>query len=288
MNKKILVSIVLTIIILIGLVSAIQTCQVFDDFSSDILDTSKWEEGYARSGGGDWIDEHYLDTTNQNYHTSQLSQADKGVELKSLHIFQAGDILEFDLIYDSGSGNHWGCIFWDETSNWNDGLICVGHWNEVSSHGGEYGTYHIKGTYKEAGIDMEMILPNGSTETWDYRSSIYAEIRAPYTFSIITRTGHNGLAHMDYDNFEICSEEPDPALEERVEAFEQRTENLEEKIEILEKLISKINFYFNFMPYFIKKRILCGSIKETQIEDLGLNCELKQLRNKEKCVCKKI
>ena len=269
----------------VSAVSAVQICQIYDDFSSETLNTSKWEEGFSRSGGAGWIDEHYLNVENQKYHTAQLSQADMGVELKSLRTIQTGETLEFDLSYNSGSGNHWGCIFWDETSTWSDGLSCVGNWNEVNSQPGIFGTYHIKGEYEENEINGEMTLPNGSIIPLTYLN-----IQAPYTFSFVTRTGHNGLVNIDYDNVKICSGVP-LTLEERVSLLESKVENLTSRVNILETLVNTIKGYFWFMPNDIKKKILCGTLNqtgETTITNLGLNCEMvyRPLTNKYVCACR--
>lgn len=305
MNKNILI---ILAIFLISSVSATQICQIYDDFSSSVLNTSKWEEGLtARTNPAIDIDEHYLDITNQNYHTAQLSQADSGsgIELKSLQNLQAGDILEFDLIYNFGSGNHWGCVFWDETSTWSDGLTCIGNWNEVNSHPGEFGVYHIKGTYKEAGLDMEITLPNSSIET-----GVYSNINPPYTFSVVTKTGHNGLLHIDYDNFTICTEPPEPSLEERVGLLESWKQAIEEwkntiiqeisnvwlaitelttRVEALEnKTETNLSKYANYMSFAERKTMLCGYAKAnnlTSIQDLGLSCKLIYKRKAVSCNC---
>ena len=279
MNKYI-IFMVLTIF-LMRLVSATQSCEVYDDFTSQTLNTDKWEELIGRSGGGDWIDEHSVDATNQNYHTAQLSQADKGVELKALHTFQAGETLEFDLIYNYGSGNHWGCAFWDETSSWQDGLSCIGYWNGINSYNGEYGTYHFKISYTDKGADREITLPDGSSiGTW-----FYSNIEAPYTFSVVSRTGHNGLLHFDYDNFKICREIEDVCdinhldlcldenscnnvsgywydnicnadpneLEKRIIVLEERIEELENRTSLLESVINKIVEFIRNLPKGLSK-----------------------------------
>lgn len=105
-------------------------------------------------------------------------------------------------------------------------------------------------------------------------------------------TGNTGTfvdnAHVSTD----CPEENIPydssGLEERIEILEQKVEALENKTTWLESIINKILDYFNFMPYLIKRQVLCNVLEETgetQITDLGLSCEIKQLGRREKCVC---
>jgi len=162
--KKTLASLVLSVACLFGGSTEAGTL-LYDNFSSGTLNTQRWEERLTtRTSPAVSIDEHYLDTINQNYHTAQLSQANNGggIELKSLQNLQAGDILEFDVNYVSGNGNHWSAIFWDDSSNWSHGISAIGHWNEVDSHGGEFGLYHFKGVYGNDKLDFELTTPMGS------------------------------------------------------------------------------------------------------------------------------
>ena len=256
MKYKILLGIFL-LSVLITTISAAQVCEIYDDFSSQTLNTDKWEELIGKSTAEDWLDEHYIDTTNQNYHTSQLSQADRGVELKALHTFQAGETLEFDLIYNYGSGNHWGCAFWDETSSWNYGLTCIGHWNEINANNGNYGTYHYKAEFQNNGINITRTLPDLSVENW-----FYSNIETPYTFSVVSKTGHNGLLHFDYDNFKICTEEQEPPevdyytkeeVDEKLSELEQKVEELENRTSLLESIIDKIVEFIKGLPRGLRK-----------------------------------
>ncbi len=233
-------------ITMISLTNAVQVCELYDDFSSETINTSKWEESLGRSDGSGLMDEHSIE--NQKYHTAQLTQSDKGVELKALQTISVGDIIEFDLEYNSASGNHFACIFWDDSSSWQGGTTCVGHWNEVGSHEGEFGTYHHKATYNEDSVTIERTLPNGTIENW---VSSVGFISPPYTFAFISRTGHDGLLHADYDNVEICTEQeepPEPSLEERVEELELKIEELEGRISWLEEMIDGIVEFIETLP----------------------------------------
>jgi hypothetical protein len=103
-------------------------------------------------------------------------------------------------------------------------------------------------------------------------------------------SGHNGKVHMDFDNFELCAEGNPDDLEERIQALEEKVEDLENRVSLLEILTDKIMNYFSFMPNFFKKKVLCGTLKESgenEIEEWGLKCEMKQLKNKDRCVCRR-
>lgn len=186
-------------------------CEVYDDFSGANLDLTKWEETMNRTELWDspiyTFDEHYLDTINQNYHTQNFElDHDKGIELKMLRELQAGDTLEYDLIYSktnpvhAGETNHWACALLDDTSTLFGNSWYIGK----NKHYKEYGTYHFIISYYSDKIEADLILPNGSIEEHSFNT-----ISAPSTFSVISRTavGVGGsFAHFDYDNFKICRE----------------------------------------------------------------------------------
>ena len=56
-------------VLFIGLVSASQICETYDDFSSSTLDMSKWEE----SNDAGFIDEHFVNSNEESYHIAQYS-----------------------------------------------------------------------------------------------------------------------------------------------------------------------------------------------------------------------
>ncbi|MEK6760431.1 MAG: hypothetical protein AABX93_00755 [Nanoarchaeota archaeon] len=243
MNKNMKIfGVIPLFIFLVGTISAIQICDIYDDFSSGVLDESKWNE----IGN---LDEHFIENKSMDlrYHTAQLSEADKEIRLNFSKIFLPGEIIEYDVNYVSGSGNRIHQI----TLNGNDYSL-FGFWNSVSDGGvgNDFGTYHVKLTFTENGIADEITLPNGSVTQTIPDGNLPSPSLQHTNVGIITRTGHNGIVHMDYDNFVICSEQTTPPtsdLEQRISelenktiAFELQVNELENKIDGLESRTSML------------------------------------------------
>jgi len=80
-------------------------------------------------------------------------------------------------------------------------------------------------------------------------------------------------------------------IQEKVEELEEKTENIddiEEQVSLFEAIINKIKEYLKYLPKGTRKKMVCGVLEdsdETQIEDLGLSCELETKKNKIKCKC---
>jgi len=281
MNKYNLAGIsFISIIFLINLVNATQTCQIYDDFSSQSLDTNKWDvrQDYE---GWPFTNEYGLDTNSQNFHTKQNNVGGAGTFLVPTHKFSTGESFEYDINYNSGSGNRVSMLLVNNVNR----MGIVGYWNGPENS--DFGTYHVEMTFGDGFIDQIIRSPDGTESN---RHDLIG-LNENHELYIGVRTGHNGLVDIDYDNFRICNEEEEPSLEKRVEVLEQKVEELENRVSILEVLIDKIKHYFWFMPTSIKKNILCWTLedsRETEIEDFGLKCELKQLWNRNKCVCKRI
>ena len=53
------------------------------------------------------------------------------------------------------------------------------------------------------GVDAHVFLPDKSYVVCPNWANIPGS--STYTYDFITRTGHNGLVHMDYDNVEVCT-----------------------------------------------------------------------------------
>jgi len=272
-------------ILLVGLVSAVQVCQTYDDFSSNVLDTSKFAEMPGSNINNDLTDEHLVQ--NNVYHTSQLTEADKGTLLLLLKNFSIGNILEYDVNYISGSGNRESSVKIDDSV-----YSIFGFWNTIEDAGvgNDFGLYHVKINFTEQGLTDEITLPNG-TLVFTRPDGILPSPGLNHTFGVITRTGNNGLVEMNYDNFVICTEqEKNSDVEQRLTDLENRVNELENRVDILESLINRIKRYFNFMPLSIKKDVLCDALEnsnQTHIEEFSLTCDLKQSKNRNICVCKR-
>ncbi|MEA3343306.1 MAG: hypothetical protein U9Q92_04005 [archaeon] len=184
---------ILVMLLIIPYVNA--ECGVYDDFSSGTLDSNKWYEVIATDRGTGMVDEHYVE--DGVYHTAQVNMRDGGTGLvvKNL-VFKSGDTIEYDVNYISGEGNRQSTMILNGNAyRW----VFLGYWNEIAGNN-DYGVHHIKLTFLSEGVYGELTRPNGDIDThlWDEYPA------EEYTFGIVTRTGHNGLVHMDYDNVEIC------------------------------------------------------------------------------------
>ena len=184
--------------ILLNVVSAYE-CVLYDDFSEDELNITRWEEIPGSDMNNLFVNEHYLDKRENEYHTAQLTQEDRGVTLKLLNKdFKSQDIIKFDLYYKSGEGNRISYIDIDGETKW-WGLI--GYWNEVQQGGNEFGKYKVEVKFRRNDIRIIVKNPNGEI------IKIQGFPLPPgnkHTFGFGTRTGYNGLVHMDYDNVRIC------------------------------------------------------------------------------------
>src|SRR3989344_7353772 len=87
----------------LGIVSAVQVCETYDDFSSGVLNLSKWEvrqdiEGqplmdrYGVENEGGFV-----------FHTEQNTSGDKRTYLVPKYKFGVGDRFEYDVNMSSGA-----------------------------------------------------------------------------------------------------------------------------------------------------------------------------------------
>lgn len=189
-------------------------CVVYDDFTTPPLDMDKWNEVVATDMGQgqtlEMVDEHYV--IDGIYHTAQVmpqqggtGRKDRGIGLVvTNHIFQYGDTIEYDVNYISGEGNRQSTMMLNGDAY---SATLIGYWNGIHPDGSnEYGIHHIKLTFLGyEGVEVEIVRPNGDINTWTQIYSKWGTYPSEeYTFGIVTRTGHNGLVHMDYDNVVIC------------------------------------------------------------------------------------
>jgi len=209
MKKIYLIGLFLVIFLFtISLVSSLT--EVYDDFSGSTLNTDKWIESTDLES---WplFDEHYLNTLEQAYHTAQLTPADRTILLSLTRRFNSGETLEYDVNYQSGSGN----ILSRPTINevpldlmladvCNGFATCgnIGYWNGESTVGNLNGVYHVKVNFSEPFIQVTFI--NTLNQNFTYTS--IRTLTSPFTFGVSSRTGHNGFGHFDYDNFIITND----------------------------------------------------------------------------------
>ncbi len=279
MNK---LSLLVGLVLLISFVSSTQVCQIYDNFSSGVLDTSKWEirQDYE---GQPFTDEYWVDSGLKNFHTQQNTIEDKRVYLVSKHNFTTGDVLEYDFNVISKEGNY---MQMDLLTG--DQYIRIGIMGYIGGVQGydELGISHIKIEFQENNLHLERTSPSNVTLIDNLPLTNANGSYELYIGSVFTNP-----AHIDYDNFKLCAEIPEPSLEERIIALEQKVTELENKVTLLETLLNKMKHWFWFMPYPIQKNILCSSLKETgkkNITEWNIACEMKDFKKRDVCVCRKV
>lgn len=247
--KKIIIP-YLALLLLLPFVNAEQSCQTYDDFSAG-LNLNKWEE----IGGSDvnslFVDEHYVSgEDNMPYHTSQNSSADRGVTLRVKNkTFVPEDIIEYDINYISGSDNRISVVELDGNYKW---LGLIGFWNGIQVGGNNFGIYHFKTKFDSLGADVNITKPDNSVVTQRLDSAT-----SEHTFGFGTRTGHDGLVHMDYDNVVICSEQNI-----------NETPNLEERLNLLEIIVNSLKEMINNLIGIVGNHTLLLEKHEGRIDNL--------------------
>ncbi len=195
---------VLVMLLIVPYVNA--ECGVYDDFSSGTLDSNKWYEVIATDVGAGMLDEHYVE--DGVYHTAQVNIGDRGTGLVVKNVvFKPGDTIEYDVDYVCGYGNRISTMMLNGDAY---SATLIGYLNGIHPEGSnEYGTHHVKLTFLGFdGVKVEINRPNGDYNTWIQTYSKFGTYPAEeYTFGIVTRNGHNGLVHMDYDNVVICTDD---------------------------------------------------------------------------------
>ncbi|MBI5872147.1 hypothetical protein HZB88_03615 [archaeon] len=209
MNLKTISCLIMVLVFCLSFVSA----EVYDDFSSGELDEDLWTVSVGSVSN--YLEEYYLDTVNANYHTAKLTAGEASVLLIMNREFSAGDSISYEVNYVSGSGNAFSRLYIDgnylelrmrDVDSYDCGSCptsgSIGYWNGDSEVGNSLGAYYVEVIFNEDTADISITNPEG--EIWAYTTTSLSE---PHTFGIETRTGHNGLVHFDYDNFEVLSEE---------------------------------------------------------------------------------
>lgn len=174
---------------------------LYDDFSGNSLDTSKWVELTDSAG---YTTEHYLDTTEGKFHIVQNVEKDAEHKFKMTRRMNPGEVLQFDVYYSSGIGNR---IFRTTFSGQGiqtliDCSNCgaIGFWNTEGSIGNQFGHYLIKYEFFENQIKATIIRPDNSV--WGETFNITSPTK-PYEVLLATGTGNNGLIDIYFDNFYV-------------------------------------------------------------------------------------
>ncbi|MDP2924822.1 MAG: hypothetical protein Q8N99_00460 [Nanoarchaeota archaeon] len=172
---------------------------LYDDFSSGTLNTQKWEVRQDYEG---WPFTEEYGVENGVFHTKQNTLGNAGTFLVPTHKFSAGETFEYDIIYNSGTGNRISMLLADRNR-----MGIVGNMNSEFTGIPSTTPYHVKMVFGDGFIDQIISNPNGiPLQIGDSPTSISRHDLTSYNELYIgVRTGHNGVAHFDYDNFTIIT-----------------------------------------------------------------------------------
>ncbi len=231
-------------VVFIGITTAEQVCEAYDDFSSGSLDTNKWEIRQDVEGQP-FMDEYgVLNESGFVFHTQQNIIEDRRVYLFPKRTFTTGDTLNYDVNLISREGTYANMV-----------LLTGGQYIRIGMRGtsagfDELGVAHMQLEFQENNLHILRETPSGSVLVDDLTLT---NSNGTYEFYIGSFSGSNGAVHMDYDNFVVCVNQPDINLEERVEMLEQRVNELENRTSLLESIVNKIVDFINAIPEGLRK-----------------------------------
>lgn len=169
----------------------------YDDFSSGSLDLSKWEVR-PDPQGQPLMPDHGVRIENNNsvFHTENAIVGDQQVYLVPKRIFRSGDHVEYFVDVKSASG-HWGNLLLVQGSaNLRFGMV---GFNNGPQPYDELGLSHMSIDILADKIFVQRKAPSGTI----YSQNVSAPIGGSFELYIGSFTGHNGTAHIDYDDFSI-------------------------------------------------------------------------------------
>lgn len=170
------------------------TSFLYDDFSSEILDVNKWEVRQDTEGQP-LMDEYWIDTDLENFHTKQNIIGDRRVYLFPKTTFTTGDKISYDSELLSREGNYGQMVLLT-----GDQYIRIGIFGYNGGVQGfdELGIAHIELTFEENNLHITRESPSG---TILIDNLALTNANGTYELYVGSFTGHNGKAHIDFDNF---------------------------------------------------------------------------------------
>lgn len=184
---------------LIGTVSAVQFCKTYDSFNKQKLNLNKWE---IRSDveGQPFMDEYFVDLRLKNFHTKQNAIGDRRVYLFPKRTFTTGDSIKYDVALLSKEGNHMQMVLLTGDQYIRIGIL--GYSDGIQGFD-DLGVAHIELQFQENNLRVIRFSPLGQTFVDDL---LLNNPNGTYELYIGSVSGHNGLVHLDYDNFKTCKE----------------------------------------------------------------------------------
>ncbi len=192
-------------LVLAGALTTKATAAVYDDFSSGLLNPAKWQirqdpQGQPLTDEYDVISEK----SNFVFHTQQNEIADRRTYLVPTHKFTTGDKLNWEVTVQSREGNY-GNIILIRGEEYNRGIFSAVGFNNTVQPFDEIGLTKVNLQFYNDHVEMNTLSPSGQhvTSTLPLQNP-----EGHYDVYVGTFTGHNGRAHMDFDNFELSVPSP--------------------------------------------------------------------------------
>lgn len=183
----------LALIVLSGFLVTAGKPILYDNFESGRLNSEKWEIRQDTEGQP-LMDEYKVLREDNNYvfHTQQYQATDRRVYLFPTRNFTTGDSIEYDINLLSRQGTYASMVLLT-----GDQYIRIGIRGTAAGFD-ELGLAHVKLIFSEYQLTVIRRTPSGQT-LYDYLHLNNAN--GTYQLYIGSFTGHDGLVHMDYDNF---------------------------------------------------------------------------------------
>ena len=198
MKNKSFFIITLSLVFIASFVSSVQVCETYDDFESGILNTSKWEIKQDVEGQP-LMDEYGVLEENGEFvfHTQQNIAEDRRIYLFPKRQFTTGDVLKYDVGIISKEDNYGNMVLLTGDQYIRIGIM--GYSGGVQGFD-ELGTAHIELEFEENNLIVRRHSPSG-TDLLD--NLALSNSNGTYEFYVGSFSGHNGIVHMDYNNFII-------------------------------------------------------------------------------------
>ena len=172
---------------------------LYDDFSSPTLDTDKWEIRQDTEGQPH-MEEYWVDTNLENFHTQQNTIGDRRTYLFPKRKFTTGDIIEYSVDLISYEGNYGNRVLLTGDQYIRIGII--GYNNGGHPAVNEIGKYYVTLEFQENNLALRRETPS---DVVFLDNLPLTNSNGNYELYIGSFSGHNGKCHMDYDDFYITN-----------------------------------------------------------------------------------